>query len=138
MSKKYYDKILAGSGTSQVKVKSVFGAKILSKYGWKEGEGLGSSMNGVKECVQVEKRAERIGIGAEKKESSSEWDNWWCGAYDSVASKIAIKVAKKKKRNEEFMSSDHDDEDGVGKKRDNEKESSLKRRRVKRQVRSED
>ena len=134
MSKKYYDKILAGSGTSQVKVKSVFGAKILSKYGWKEGEGLGSSMNGVKECVQVEKRADRIGIGAEKNESSSEWDNWWCGAYDSVASKIAIKVAKKKKRNEEVMSSDHDDDDGAEKKR----ESSLKRRRVKRQVRSED
>lgn len=132
MSKKYYDKILAGSGTSQVKVKSVFGAKILSKYGWKEGEGLGSSMNGVKECVQVEKRAERIGIGAEKKDSSSEWDNWWCGAYDSVASKIAIKVAKKK----EVLSSEDDE---VENKRASEKESSsLKRRRVKRQVRSED
>ena len=143
MSKKYYDKILSGSGTSSVKVKSVFGSKILAKYGWKEGEGLGASMNGVQECVQVEKRDERVGIGAEKK-SDSEWDNWWSGAYDSVAQKIAVKVTRKadsdsdveleerakkkkkkeKKRKEENISS-------------SEGEMMSKKRRVKRHVRDE-
>jgi hypothetical protein len=95
MSRKYYDKVLSGSGTSSVKVKSAFGSKILAKYGWKEGQGLGSSMEGVEECVQVERREERVGIGAEKK-SDSEWDNWWSGAYDSVASKIAVTVKSSK------------------------------------------
>ena len=95
MSRKYYDKVLSGSGTSSVKVKSAFGSKILAKYGWKEGQGLGSSMSGVEECVQVERREERVGIGAEKK-SDSEWDNWWSGAYDSVASKIAVTVKSSK------------------------------------------
>ena len=107
MSKKYYDKILSGSGTSSVKVKSAFGSKILAKYGWKEGQGLGAGMDGVKECVQVHKRAERVGIGAEET-GSSEWDNWWSGAYDSVAARIAIKVGAKKKGTS--TSSNSDDE----------------------------
>lgn len=94
MSKKYYEKILAGSGTSSVKVKSAFGEKILAKYGWKDGQGLGSSMSGVSECVQIQKRDERVGIGAENKDRESEWDNWWSGAYDSVAAKINIKISK--------------------------------------------
>lgn len=107
MSKKYYDKVLSGSGTSSVKVKSAFGSKILAKYGWEEGQGLGSSMSGVKECVQVEKREERVGIGCEKDAESSEWDNWWSGAYDSVAAKINVKKAVvSKKRKEESSSSD--------------------------------
>ena len=132
MSKKYYDKVLAGSGTSQVKVKSVFGAKILSKYGWKEGDGLGSSMNGVKECVQVEKRKERLGIGAEKKSSeSSEWDDWWSGAYDSVASRIAVKVGKVKRKDD----SEDELEEVVEKKK--KKDTDHLKRRVKRHVRPE-
>jgi hypothetical protein len=140
MSKKYYDKILSGSGTSSVKVKSVFGSKILAKYGWKEGEGLGASMNGVQECVQVEKRNERVGIGAEKK-SDSEWDNWWSGAYDSVAQKIAVKVTKqvdtdsevtvKKKKKKEKR---RKEEESIS---SSEEEKQSKKRRVRRHVRDE-
>lgn len=108
MSRKYYDKVLSGSGTSSVKVKSAFGAKILAKYGWAEGQGLGATMNGVEECVQVQRREERIGIGAEKK-SESEWDNWWSGAYDSVASKIAVKVKSTTAISTSSNESDSDD-----------------------------
>jgi tuftelin-interacting protein 11 len=141
MSRKYYDKVLAGSGTSSVKVKSAFGAKILAKYGWKEGQGLGSSMNGVEECVQVERREERVGIGAEKK-SESEWDNWWSGAYDSVASKIAVKVNSKKSS---VVTSSSEEEQEVPKKKKKEKKQKVeedeepmhKKRRVKRHVRDE-
>lgn len=131
MSKKYYDKVLAGSGTSQVKVKSVFGAKILSKYGWKEGDGLGSSMSGAKECVQVEKRSERVGIGAENRSSSatSEWDDWWSGAYDSVASRIAIKTVKNKSRSSSSESSLSDEEKAFRVKKNT--------KRVKRHIRTE-
>ena len=135
MSRKYYDKVLAGSGTSSVKVKSAFGAKILAKYGWSEGQGLGSSMNGVEECVQVERREERIGIGAEKK-SESEWDNWWSGAYDSVAARIAVKVKPS------TTSSDSEVEKikkkkKKGKREIEEVEQMHKKRRIKRHVRDE-
>lgn len=144
MSKKYYDKILSGSGTSSVKVKSAFGSKILAKYGWTEGQGLGASMNGVQECVQIEKREERVGIGAEKTEKS-EWDNWWNGAYDSVASRIAVKVGGK--RAADSSDSDSSAEVVVKKKKKDKKEKKQKeedseeklskKRRVKRHVRDE-
>ena len=159
MSKKYYEKILAGSGTSSVKVKSAFGEKILAKYGWKEGQGLGATMSGVSECVQIQKRDERVGIGAETKDRESEWDNWWSGAYDSVAAKINVKISKsvnsedkstcsenesaerlrqkekkkKKKEKKEKKYKEREDEEAT----DEEEEKLHKRRRIKRHVRPE-
>ena len=143
MSKKYYDKILSGSGTSSVKVKSAFGSKILAKYGWTEGQGLGARMNGEQECVQIEKREERVGIGAEKTEKS-EWDNWWNGAYDSVASRIAVKVggtraADSSDSSEEMMLRKKKRKDKKEKRQKEEDtgEKLSKKRRVKRHVRDE-
>jgi hypothetical protein len=150
MSKKYYDKVLSGSGTSSAKVKSAFGSKILAKYGWKEGQGLGATMSGVSECVQIERRDERVGIGAERKEGDSEWDNWWSGAYDSVAAKINVKISKSvntKNRVDDSSSSSEDDVVTATKKKkktrkersedDDDVNSSLKKRRIKRHVRQE-
>jgi hypothetical protein len=148
MSRKYYDKVLSGSGTSSVKVKSVFGAKILAKYGWKEGQGLGSSMNGAEECVQIERREERTGIGAEKK-NDSEWDNWWSGAYDTVAARIAVKANIS--RSSPLCSSSDSHDEGVSSRSKTKKQSrgnvcesettdekqSYKKRRVKRLIREE-
>jgi hypothetical protein len=155
MSKKYYEKILAGSGTSSVKVKSAFGEKILAKYGWKEGQGLGSSMSGVSECVQIQKRDERVGIGAETKDRESEWDNWWSGAYDSVAAKISVKISKSVNSSDKSTCSDNDCEEKerkMKKKKKKEKKEKIeeeeqdvndeekqlhKKRRIKRHVRPE-
>lgn len=134
MSKKYYDKVLSGSGTSSVKVKSAFGEKILAKYGWSEGQGLGSSMSGAKECVQIQKREERAGIGAENDGGPSEWDNWWSGAYDTVAAKISVKVKDKKKKRKQESSSESESSNST-------KSAAtpvvLKHARVKRHVREE-
>jgi len=147
MSKKYYEKILAGSGTSSVKVKSVFGEKILAKYGWKEGQGLGSTMSGVSECVQIQKRDERVGIGAETKDKESEWDNWWSGAYDSVAAKINVKISKSVNSEENSTCSDSAEIQRKEKKKkkkekkeeseEEEEEQLHKKRRIKRHVRPE-
>jgi len=143
MSKKYYDKVLAGSGTSSVKVKSVFGSKILAKYGWKEGQGLGATMSGVSECVQIERRDERVGIGAEKNDGDSEWDNWWSGAYDSVAAKINVKIGKSVNARSDSSSSEEDQHPVTPKKSREDEDcdatpsSSLKKRRIKRHVRPE-
>ena len=127
MSKKYYDKILSGSGTSGVQVKSAFGAKILAKYGWTEGKGLGKGEDGISECVQISKREEKVGIGAESSKESTEWDNWWTGAYDSVAQKISVKVARDKKEKKKEKK----------RKIDQEEEQLYKKKRVKRQLREE-
>lgn len=127
MSKKYYEKVLAGSGTSSVKVKSAFGSKILAKYGWKEGDGLGATMSGISECVQVQRRDERMGIGAERK-ADSEWDDWWSGAYDSVAAKISIKPV---------ASTDTTTSDSDSEKKVSPVSSNHLKRRVKRKLREE-
>lgn len=88
-------------------------------------------MSGAKECVQVEKRSERVGIGAENRSSSatSEWDDWWSGAYDSVASRIAIKTVKNKSRSSSSESSLSDEEKAFRVKKNT--------KRVKRHIRTE-
>eukprot|EP00698_Gefionella_okellyi_P024339 TRINITY_DN855_c0_g1_i3.p2 TRINITY_DN855_c0_g1~~TRINITY_DN855_c0_g1_i3.p2 ORF type:complete len:123 (+),score=34.26 TRINITY_DN855_c0_g1_i3:685-1053(+) len=41
------------------------GLKLLMSMGWKEGEGLGRGGQGMKEAIQVKRRAAREGLGAE-------------------------------------------------------------------------
>lgn len=43
MSKKYKDKILAGTGVSHKKFECSYGLKLLGKMGWKKGDGLGKN-----------------------------------------------------------------------------------------------
>ena len=51
MSRKYFDKLMVGSGSTNVAVKSKFGSAMLAKMGWKEGEGLGKNEDGMKSCI---------------------------------------------------------------------------------------
>ena len=64
MSQKYYDRLLVGSGSTTKEVKSVFGEKLMAKMGWKKGDGLGKSMDGIVECIQIKRRDEGLGMGA--------------------------------------------------------------------------
>ena len=64
MSKKYYDRLLTGTGATSKKVSSKFGEAMMAKMGWKRGDGLGKKMDGIKDCIQIERRDEGVGMGA--------------------------------------------------------------------------
>ena len=51
MSKKYFDKLMLGSGKTNKMVKSKFGEKIVAQLGWEQGKGLGKKEDGLKECI---------------------------------------------------------------------------------------
>ena len=51
MSKKYFNKLMIGSGSTTKKVKSKFGEKIMAQLGWESGKGLGANEDGLLECI---------------------------------------------------------------------------------------
>ena len=82
MSMKYIEE-MSRKGISYKKFNSAFGAKILEKFGWKEGEGLGKAKNGITEAIQIKRREENMGLGKTKKEQI--WnDKWWEQSYNNI------------------------------------------------------
>eukprot|EP00913_Durusdinium_trenchii_P025447 g23889.t2 len=70
MASKYRQRLAQSSGVSSSRAfESDIGKKILMKYGWREGQGLGRLKNGRTECVQGERREEKKGLGVEKRKS---------------------------------------------------------------------
>merc|ERR1712187_253043 len=69
---------------------SAFGKKILQKYGWKEGEGLGRRKQGKTASIQAVRRDLKVGLGHEKDKSEDQWDNWWANCFNSVAKKVKV------------------------------------------------
>ena len=51
MSKKYYDRLLVGTGTTTKEVQSKYGEMLMAKMGWKKGDGLGKTMSGITDCI---------------------------------------------------------------------------------------
>jgi hypothetical protein len=95
MSKKYLAKVSERSSFSKDKISSHFGEKIMKKMGWSQGEGLGKSSKGTTEPLQVRKRKENLGLGAEV--SRSKWgDNWWEDLFNDTAKQIQLSLPKKK------------------------------------------
>ncbi|EEQ99735.1 G patch domain containing protein, putative [Perkinsus marinus ATCC 50983] len=90
MSRKYYERLVTSSGVTSKKFESNLGAKILGKFGWKTGDGLGAEGQGMTDCLQVKRREENEGLGRElEKKESSEWENWWADSYNAIAKKLA-------------------------------------------------
>ena len=50
-----------------------FGMRMLAKFGWKEGKGLGRNEDGMREHVKVKQRAENLGLGAGVEDSAPSW-----------------------------------------------------------------
>ncbi|TEB20410.1 hypothetical protein C9890_0072 [Perkinsus sp. BL_2016] len=108
MSKKFYDRLLTGTGVSSKQVESEFGSKILSKFGWKDGDGLGSDRQGMKECIQISRREENAGLGKGTEGMSSlsdEWGDWWTASFNSIAKQISSSNSTKKRKRASSSSS---------------------------------
>ena len=85
MSKKYYDRLLVGTGSTNKEVQSKFGEMLMSKMGWKKGDGLGKSMQGMTDCIQIKRRDENLGMGAEieMEKAKFKWnDQFWDDTYN--------------------------------------------------------
>ncbi|EER20374.1 G patch domain containing protein, putative [Perkinsus marinus ATCC 50983] len=111
MSRKYYERLVTSSGVTSKKFESNLGAKILGKFGWKTGDGLGAEGQGMTDCLQVKRREENEGLGRElEKKESSEWENWWADSYNAIAKKLAVSVATTSSGSEDSSDDSSEDE----------------------------
>ena len=69
-----------------------FGRRMLAKFGWSEGKGLGKQENGTTTHIRVKQRADQLGLGAVEKAPTA-----WAPPPDSIAA-VAAKHEKKRKR----------------------------------------
>lgn len=65
-----------------------FGQKVLEKYGWKKGDGLGKKKDGMKEAIKPKLKANNLGFGF--KLGAEFQDNWWENVYNEAASNISV------------------------------------------------
>lgn len=91
MSKKYQDKISQGTGYSSIQFECDYGLKLLKKMGWNQGQGLGVQEDGMKECIQVKRRNESLGLGVATKEFK--WNNnWWENTFNSAIKNLRMEI----------------------------------------------
>ena len=92
MSKKYYDRLLTGTGETKKEVKSKFGSKMLEMMGWEKGKGLGKNEDGMTDCIQIKRRDEGTGIGDVNNTPAAtfKWGDAFCDdAYKTAAANFA-------------------------------------------------
>lgn len=116
MARKYQERLALSSGIGSSRAfESDFGKRILQKYGWQEGQGLGAKRNGRTECIQAARREQGAGIGGEKRKAEDHWDNWWADCFNSVAKRIAVTAGDAPAQAQDDSDDSSDDEPrGVG------------------------
>ncbi len=71
MSRKYFDKLMTGTGVTDKKVKSSLAEAMMRKMGWSEGKGLGKNEDGEAEVLQIKRREEGQALGATEQNASA-------------------------------------------------------------------
>jgi len=63
------------------------GERILTKFGWKEGRGLGKDGQGMVEAIEVRQKDDTGGVGAGPVRN---FDKWWESAYEAAARGVRV------------------------------------------------
>ncbi|CAK9302804.1 unnamed protein product [Gordionus sp. m RMFG-2023] len=67
-------------------MKTQFAKKLLEKYGWNTGDGLGKNKDGIKEPLKISIKKDNDGIGFDR---SLEFSNrWWETLYNKAADNV--------------------------------------------------
>lgn len=66
-----------------------FGRKILNKYGWKDGEGLGKDNNGIAEPIKAKLKFDTKGLGVNEAESDFN-NHWWQRVFKEAANNLHV------------------------------------------------
>ncbi|CAD8093118.1 unnamed protein product [Paramecium primaurelia] len=84
MAQKFKERLLQGTGVSNKKFESDYAMKLMQKMGWNQGQGLGKNKDGKTDCVQIERRADQLALGAQQYSLGQSWnDLWWEQSYSS-------------------------------------------------------
>ncbi|TDG52327.1 hypothetical protein AWZ03_001157 [Drosophila navojoa] len=67
-----------------------FGKKILGKYGWKEGDGLGKNNNGIAAPLKASLKFDNAGLGVDRATEFN--DHWWERCFNEASSNVAVQV----------------------------------------------
>ncbi len=111
MSRKYFDRLLTGTGETNKEVKSKFGTKMLENMGWSKGKGLGKNEDGMKDCIQIKRREEGTGLGDVNLTPAAtfKWgDCFWDEAYNTAAKNFAAVEIKPDRKLVQSDSSDQE------------------------------
>lgn len=67
-----------------------FARKILSKYGWKDGDGLGKNNNGIAKPLKATLKFDSSGFGADQ--AAADFNNhWWERVFNEAANNVDVK-----------------------------------------------
>ncbi|XP_017492081.1 PREDICTED: G patch domain-containing protein 4 [Rhagoletis zephyria] len=70
-----------------------FARRILNKYGWKEGEGLGKHSDGIVKPLKASMKFDHAGLGSDQ--AASDFNNhWWERVFNEAATNVEVKSDK--------------------------------------------
>lgn len=114
-------KLPGGTGVRAEKFHSDFGAGLLKKFGWEDGQGLGLDAQGIVEPIQVRRRETNEGVinnfslsiyhfqlGADILKSK-DYVNWWESSFNEVAKRAAQTSGQRKPDNNNNNVSEDDE-----------------------------
>ncbi|XP_023035412.1 G patch domain-containing protein 4 isoform X2 [Drosophila willistoni] len=67
-----------------------FAKKILSKYGWKEGDGLGKNNTGIAAPLKASLKFDNAGLGVDRAKEFN--DHWWERCFNEAANNVEVQV----------------------------------------------
>ncbi|KAH8382575.1 hypothetical protein KR009_004158 [Drosophila setifemur] len=67
-----------------------FAKKILCKYGWKEGDGLGKNNNGIAVPLKARLKFDNTGLGVDRAQEFN--DHWWERCFNEAANNVEVQV----------------------------------------------